>query len=356
MRRNQVRRWASCLAAAGLAACGVYEEYAPDGGASDSGLAEVGSDVAPSDVADAPGPVDDALPDAPPVDASDEDGVDPDAVADATESGDGSEMCPRVTVRCAIQGSGAAPAAEALEADHFDVVVCEAETALPLAGDDVVAWRIAEQPAGSLSVPEPATGAFSSLFLPVSGVYRIEAEVTRATGCVPVPAGSLGITVPLPPGIVATLAWTLESPATDPDRSDLDLHLLHPSGCWEDLAWDVHFRNPGPNWGDRTRYDDDPSMDIDAQGEGNVEVIVYTRPEAGRNYRIGVHLWQAAGAEAADAKLELHVAQTRIPVPSRRLTQGQFWEVAMVSWPSAEVTIIDRVHDRIDAAGCEPSP
>ncbi len=61
------------------------------------------------------------------------------------------------------------------------------------------------------------------------------------------------------------LTWNTpgERDQNDGVGADLDLHFLHPSGCWLDPKWDVYFRNPEPEWGDPNTDEDDPQLTLD---------------------------------------------------------------------------------------------
>ena len=105
----------------------------------------------------------------------------------------------------------------------------------------------------------------------------------------PVPAGPLAI----------ELTWRTPGDANEADGegSDVDLHLLHPSGVGFSLApLDLYYANPGPDWG-APGPEHDASLDIDDTNGAGPELITAgvleeTEPLGG-GYLVGVHYYRS---------------------------------------------------------------
>lgn len=136
------------------------------------------------------------------------------------------------------------------------------------------------------------------------------------------------------------------------DGPDLDLHLVHPQGCWEDRRWDCHFRAPTPDWGDPQRADDDPALNVDSLDGAVSETIVLRAAEPGRRYAVGVHYYSDHGFGTAVAAVRIWFHGVLMYDDVRLLReQGEFWEVARVEWPGRVLRVVDTVTD--GAPSCE---
>ena len=88
------------------------------------------------------------------------------------------------------------------------------------------------------------------------------------------------------------LTWSSpEDPSPGGSVTDLDLHLRHPNGPWQDDLWDVDFTNRNPDWGIEGDTSDDPTLDRDAISTEGPEQITMRQPEDGVVYQVGVHVY-----------------------------------------------------------------
>jgi hypothetical protein len=144
-------------------------------------------------------------------------------------------------------------------------------------------------------------------------------------------------------GFYIALTWTTPS---DPDQddvgfgagSDLDLHLVHPNGCWDDLLWDCHFRSPNPDWG-QLGPAGNPQLDIEDTDGAGPERIVLPQAEAG-TYQVTVHSYNDHGFGESTARLRVSLGPHIIWEGEQSLTQDQWWVVGL-NWPSLEITPIE---------------
>ncbi len=265
--------------------------------------------------------------------------------------------CPTPVAQCSVAGSGAPPASE-LYVVPLDTITCTGAGA-PEDDGEVVAydWAVTERPAGSTSQLDSDVPT-TNFFVDLPGRYTISLSITDDSGCTsPEPAQVRVIARP-DEDLHVHLVWTTPGD-TDPTDvgfgagADLDLHLLHPNGCWEDSVWDCHFRQREPNWGDPGASDDDPSLDIDYTDGAGPEVINLDNPENGVTYRVGVHYYNDHGYGPSVATVRVYVfgemmfeaRDTELPYPDA------WWEVVSIAWPSMSISPIDVIGS--DVPSCE---
>jgi len=259
-------------------------------------------------------------------------------------------QCPTAIATCTIRGGAAVPSDE-INAIPLDVLDCTGEQSRDEDGTIVeYLWEVVTRPDGSTALPNvDASGVTMNFFVDLAGTYVLRLVVIDNDGlesCTP--SDVVVVSVP-DEDVHVQLVW--DTPG-DPDRfntgfgagSDADLHFLHPNGCWGDNTWDCHWRNPNPNWGDLTSSTDDPSLDIDDTDGWGPENINLNNPEDGVTYRIGVNYFNDHGYGRSEMTLRLFLFGSKIYEGSRWLeARNDFWEVAGLAWPSAEVILIDRV-------------
>ncbi len=217
-------------------------------------------------------------------------------------------------------------------------------------------WEVI-QPAGSVGTLVPSDSAPQVLFQPnVAGDYVFRLRVFDQAGkesCFPAVR-----TVKVLPdqAIHVELLWN--TPA-DPDQSDsgpgagsdLDLHFAHDYGSvldfdndgkpdpWFDAKYDCFWFNKAPEWGSYDpNIDDNPSLDRDDTDGAGPENLNLTLPEDGHEYAVGVHLFNAFGWGQSTAEVRIYIyGQLQYQVTSLPLNQGDFWYVADIQWPSANI-------------------
>lgn len=236
-----------------------------------------------------------------------------------------------VTALCTIEGREDPPSAD-LAVIPLDTVTCEmvVEGTCPAVSFN---WNLTSAPLDSTSLPA-TDGNLLSFFVDLAGSYTIEATAQFADGEFATPA-TIHIEAVPDEDLHVQLVWD--------NASDVDLHLLHPDGCWEDGRWDCHFRNRSPQWAE-AGPEDNPSLDIDDTNGFGPENVNLDLPETGVGYRIGVHYWSDHGQGPARATLRIFVRGAILFEASRVLeNSGDWWEVAEVPWPAAEIIAIDEV-------------
>jgi hypothetical protein len=126
--------------------------------------------------------------------------------------------------------------------------------------------------------------------------------------------------------------------------SDVDLHVLHPNGCWNDTTWDCFFNNTNADWGIRGSDDGDAALEIDDTDGAGPEIISVSRPES-LSYRVGVHYYDDHGYGVSFASIRIYVFGILAAefLDQELVGTDYWWEVATIEWPSGTVTPIDRV-------------
>ncbi len=265
-------------------------------------------------------------------------------------------VCPVAIATCAIAGSAIPPATE-LVVLPLNILECSGTASNDEDGSIVeYSWTVVEAPAGSTAGFEPDDGAVTAVFVDLAGRYVFNLDVVDDGGCASDAPAT--VTVNARAGIDSDLRVELVwSTPSDPDETDvgfgagadLDLHLLHPGGCWEDTTWDCHFRARAPNWGDPGSAAADPSLDVDDSDGAGPEVITLDNPEAGVRYRVGVHYYNDHGYGVSFATVRIYVfGELVFEMHDKEFPYIDYWwEVASIGWSPTEVTAIDAVYDDV---------
>ncbi len=126
--------------------------------------------------------------------------------------------------------------------------------------------------------------------------------------------------------------------------SDVDLHLLHPNGTWNDAPWDLYYANRSPPWADPGLILD--LLDPPAVGQPG-EQLEITELDPGV-YAIGALLYTDdghVGGIDASVRIECNGVVTRFG-PQRLVNDslsdggGDLWQIATVRMPGCRVEAI----------------
>ncbi len=207
-------------------------------------------------------------------------------------------------------------------------------------------WTFVQRPNGSTARLLPsATTADPSLFLDLAGQYVLELTVVDDEG-----ARSCGaparVTIDARSTAEVQLELTWDTPS-DPDQSDaagtdVDIHLLHQNGTWDNPPWDVFWRNPTADWG-AAGPAGDPELVIDDTDGAGPEAILMSGSESSVKYSFGVYYYNDYGYGPSYATLRLYRNGTLdYELRDRYLPQqGTFWHAADMR--AGTVTTIDMV-------------
>ena len=222
-------------------------------------------------------------------------------------------------------------------------------------GRSIVAyeWRLVELPQDTfVTLDEPAGSPTNGLYLELSGTYVVELEVWDSEGTQSCEPARMTIEVVSGDAIHLQLVW--DTP-TDPDPhnnsgTDLDLHFLHQLGQWNRVPYDCHWMNPNPTWGDPEDPDMDPRLDIDEVHGWGPENINLLLPEEGVRYGVGVNYFSdhGYGPSYATVRIFIHGLLER-EFAGRYMEDGEFWHVADIDWPSADLTVRDTITEGFPA-------
>ena len=263
--------------------------------------------------------------------------------------GVGSENhCPLAVAQAHVLGSPA-PWDTVVDAAPLDTIQFDAtDSSDPDGTISVYQWEIVEATAASNSTLDPNSNSpLPVFFLDFAGSYRFRLRVFDDEGIESCePAEILVVAVPQT-ALHVECSWVTPN---DPDRrdtggdmgADVDCHLLHPNGCWDEEPWDIHWRNPSSNWGDVLSTEDDPTLDIDDTDGWGPENISLDQPEGSVGapfvYEVGVFYFDDNGFGESD--VTVNITLDGVPVFSDTMTgleHREFWNVASIEWPTREV-------------------
>lgn len=211
-------------------------------------------------------------------------------------------------------------------------------------------WTIVSQPPNSTARLEPSGEIQDpTLFLDLAGDYVVELVAYDDQGTASCGEQAL-VTIRATPDedIHIQLVWNTpaDQDQTDSEGTDMDLHLLHPLGTWNNEPWDIFYENKTGEWG-ALGPDDDPSLDADDTNGAGPENINLNNPEAGISYSVGVYYFNAYAFGVSYATVRIFIqGQQRFEKKDVFLpSTGTFWKVATIEWPSARIFAVDQQFD-----------
>lgn len=270
---------------------------------------------------------------------------------------DGDDGPPVARAGCTVASSGA-PLSSDVVVPPLSTLVCSGGASVSASR---FAWSVIEAPAGSTSRFIPDDVAETEVFIDLAGTYLLRLEVTSTSGETDV--ADVSVAARPDRDLEITLTWRTpgDPDETNPDDStvgsDLDLHLLHPSGCWESTQWDCHFRARQPNWGSTASDADDPSMDIDDTNGAGPESISFDNPDRTIPYLVGVHYYDDHFFGEAHATVRVYMDGALVwtseeqELSSLGAGDGEWWVVGAIDWEGRRVERIGAVSD--DVPTCE---
>jgi len=272
-------------------------------------------------------------------------------VSEVTITGIGSNnSCPVARATCVVRGSDSPPLTD-LFVRPLDYLDCTGASSTDDDGSIVdYIWSIQDAPADSTALPTPENARDTQFFVDLAGRYVITLTVVDDRGCASEPTPITVVSRP-DEDIHIQLVWHTPSDPDETDTgfgvgSDIDIHLLHPNGCWESPIWDTHFRARSPNWGNPGSRDDDPSLDIDDTDGAGPENINLNNPENGVTYLVAAHYYDDHGFGPSTATIRIYIYGELVFEQSKLMPRTDFWWVAAaVTWPSALVTGVDQEYD-----------
>lgn len=158
------------------------------------------------------------------------------------------------------------------------------------------------------------------------------------------------------------LVWTTPNDIDEADTgpgvgSDLDLHFTHQyaqgldidgdgaGDGWFDQFYDCYYYNKDANWGDfNPVVNDDARLDRDDTDGAGPENLNLGIPEDGVTYSVGVHYNSDYGFGAAFASVRIYIfGQLEAQFTAVELVQGDFWEVATITWSLPAVDTVSAI-------------
>lgn len=230
-------------------------------------------------------------------------------------------------------------------ADSFD----------PEQGSLIYEWALVQRPTDSAARIEPsAVDVQTRLWLDLAGEYHVELSVFSERNVRSCQTARLRVLATADQDIHIQLVWDTPNDPNqlDSQGSDVDLHLLHANGTWDQTPWDCFWRNLSPDWGApratlpdgrQVGYDDDPSLDIDDVNGWGPENINLDNPEP-VTYQVGVHYFSDHGYGASFATVRVYIGGVLFrEMPRQRIVDQDFWHVAQIQWPGGQVVPVNTV-------------
>lgn len=196
-------------------------------------------------------------------------------------------------------------------------------------------WNIVQQPAGSTTRMTPsANHASPSLFVDLAGEYLIELKVYDDRGTVSC-GDQAFIKITSVPGEAVHIQLVWDTPSDDDQTdfygTDIDLHLLHPNGTWNNGPWDCYWLNKTADWG-LPGPSDDPSLDIDDTDGAGPENINLDEPQAGITYQVGAYYFSDSFLGPSYATVRIYIDGVQQFEEEELLqTSDIFWHVANIT-------------------------
>ncbi len=210
-------------------------------------------------------------------------------------------------------------------------------------------WRIVNLPLGttaSFDDPNSPTPTFTASH---PGVYRIGLDVYDAHGLACrapegsqiLPCETKELAILSEDDLVITLSWKHAV-------TDLDLHLLEGDSPLYSEG-DCFYDNRTPDFGILDDPTDDPRFIRDSLKGFGPEEIVFSKPSDG-TYSVAVEFAKTNGASNPETEAIVRVyvfGQLEAEMSTTLTRSGQLWKVLSIDWPSAEITEIDEVREKV---------
>lgn len=214
-----------------------------------------------------------------------------------------------------------------------------------------VSWSIVRRPQDSAASLGREFSSFENeLWLDLSGEYEVELEVWDSRGTRSCSPARLVLRAVPDEDFHIQLVWDTPNDGAqlDTEGSDVDLHLLHERGRWNQVPFDCFWQNETADWGVLGDSRDDPSLDIDDTDGWGPENINLDNPESGVTYGVGVHYFSDHGFGSSLVTVRFYMGGVLAKEYRRqRMRDQEFWRVFQVSWPDRVITDINRVTNAI---------
>lgn len=207
-------------------------------------------------------------------------------------------------------------------------------------------WSLVERPRDSQAVLDPdPTSPEPTLFLDLAGRYIVELRLIDDRGIASCEPARVFVQTITPSDIYIELTWYNPTVGTPGEGrgTDMDLHYLHRLGRWDQVPYDVMWRNRRQNWGTQANPSD-VSLDIDDVSGLRPEIISHTNPHD-LTYAVGVYYYSDSGFGPSYATVRIYIHDVlRAEFKDRLLPgAGTFWYVGDIEWPSGNIIARDEI-------------
>jgi uncharacterized repeat protein (TIGR01451 family) len=144
-------------------------------------------------------------------------------------------------------------------------------------------------------------------------------------------SASVAIIVDIPNyGMKIELTWNT-------DNTDMDAHLIRPSGLYWDDTDDCFWLNKNPDWGLPGVTEDNPSLNGDFLFGYGPEIITLQQPYEPGIYQYKVHYQNDHGLGPSVATVRVWINDVMVWEDSKEMSDQEIWHCVSIDWPSGDV-------------------
>jgi hypothetical protein len=203
---------------------------------------------------------------------------------------------------------------------------------------------------GMIRLTSDASGRFLLLAPPAAGTtlaptqslnfnvdYLDNGVVATYTGNLEIQSNAPTVNVPLtaatepPPPMLTDISITMTWSTPD---TDVDLHLIRPSGTFFDAPTDCCFCNPNPDWGVVGQANDNAFLDRDDLFGPGPENINLSVAETGQ-YQVVAHYYSDHGNGATSVTVEVRLRGNLIATQTTTINTSERWIAGRIDWNAA---------------------
>jgi hypothetical protein len=145
-------------------------------------------------------------------------------------------------------------------------------------------------------------------------------------------SASVTIRVDIPTyGMRIELTWNT-------NNTDMDAHLIRPSGRYGHEIDDCHWLNENPDWGLPGVTEDNPFLNGDFLYGYGPEIITLEQPYEQGIYQYQVNYQNDHGLGPSISTVRVWINDVEVGEYSKEMFNGEIWHCVSIEWPSGEVS------------------
>lgn len=233
-------------------------------------------------------------------------------------------------------------------------VILDASGSEPAGAIDGYRWSILSRPEATRAALRPDdNGSAPEIDLDFAGVWTFELTLEGPEPWASCDPATVEIRVVPDDDIYVEMSWRTPGDNNPDDNrgADVDLHYLNPkASSWNESPWDIYWRNKTADWGAQGDPSDDPELSSDASRAPGPEAVTHNNLNPGLNgsgYTIGAHYYAPNDYGPSYVTVRIYVrGELARSFEDRELAEAfDFWEVAIIDWPSGNIYERDEMYD-----------